>query len=84
MWEQLYRLWIAHGDHLRRELGQAAAEAMLREAHQVLPTLPGRRAVLLTLRRLPGTSDRPGAAARMAGPGSHLAGRPASTERTPQ
>ncbi|MEV6734542.1 MULTISPECIES: class I SAM-dependent methyltransferase [unclassified Streptomyces] len=83
MWEQLYRLWIAHGDHLRSELGQAAAEAMLREAHQVLPTLPGRRAVLLTLRRLPGTSDSPGAAARMAGP-SRLAGRPASTERTPQ
>ncbi|MBT1186631.1 methyltransferase domain-containing protein [Streptomyces sp. CJ_13] len=83
VWERLYRLWIAHGDDLRRDLGQAAAEAMLREAHQVLPTLPGRRAVLLTLRRLPAAADGPGAAATMSGP-SHLAGMPASTGRTPQ
>lgn len=39
---------IAHADELRRELGEAQAQNMLHEAHQVLPTLPGRRAVLLT------------------------------------
>ncbi|GAA2650836.1 hypothetical protein GCM10010425_74540 [Streptomyces spororaveus] len=83
VWERLYRLWIAHGDDLRRELGQAAAEAMLHEAHQVLPTLPRRRAVLLTLRRLPRTPDSPETAARMAEL-SHPPGRPASIERTPQ
>lgn len=39
MWERLYRLWIAHADQLRRELGEAPAQNMLREAHQVLPGL---------------------------------------------
>ncbi|MEU0413885.1 methyltransferase domain-containing protein [Streptomyces griseorubiginosus] len=51
MWARLYRLWINHADDLRRELGDDQAENMLREAHTRLPTLPGRRAVLLTLRR---------------------------------
>ncbi|WP_369368082.1 class I SAM-dependent methyltransferase [Streptomyces sp. CG4] len=49
--ERLCRLWIAHVEELRHELGEGEAQNMLREAHQVLPTLPGRRAVLLTLRR---------------------------------
>ena len=44
MWERLYQLWIAYADQLRRELGEAPAENLLREAHQVLPTLRGRRA----------------------------------------
>ncbi|MEV4000265.1 hypothetical protein AB0K62_32040, partial [Streptomyces halstedii] len=47
IWERLYRLWIAHADQLRRELGEAPAERMLAEAQQVLPTPAGRRAVLL-------------------------------------
>ncbi|MFE4703081.1 hypothetical protein ACFRIC_39000 [Streptomyces sp. NPDC056738] len=51
VWERRYRLWIAHADELRRELGGVQARNMLREAHQVPPTLPGRRAVLLTLHR---------------------------------
>ncbi|RKN50087.1 class I SAM-dependent methyltransferase, partial [Streptomyces klenkii] len=53
MWQRLYRLWIGHETELRRELGDAQAENMLREAHRMLPALPGRRAVLLTLRRPP-------------------------------
>ncbi|MHB9864519.1 hypothetical protein [Streptomyces sp. YIM S03343] len=51
LWQRLYRLWIAHADELRCELGEDQAQNMLREAHQVLPKLSGRRAVLLTLRR---------------------------------
>ncbi|MEW2573281.1 hypothetical protein [Streptomyces sp. NPDC047070] len=50
MWQRLYRLWIAHAAELRRELGEVQAQSMLDEAHQMLPALPGRRAVLLTLR----------------------------------
>ncbi|MFG2715253.1 class I SAM-dependent methyltransferase [Streptomyces goshikiensis] len=50
MWDRLYKLWIAHADDLRRELGEVQTERMLREAHQMLPKLPSRRAVLLTLR----------------------------------
>ncbi|MGW0868856.1 class I SAM-dependent methyltransferase [Streptomyces sp. NPDC002740] len=84
MWERLYQLWIAHADQLRRELGQAPAENMLREAHQVLPTLRGRRAVLLTLRRPPADPGAEGAADRMAAPGRHPGDRPASSKETPQ
>lgn len=77
-WERLYRLWIAHADELRSELGEAQAQNMLREADRVLPTLPGRRAVLLTLRRPATTPARPGAADTMTRPGR----RP--DERIPQ
>ncbi|MFE2379102.1 class I SAM-dependent methyltransferase [Streptomyces sp. NPDC059398] len=86
MWERLYRLWIAHADQLRRELGEAPAENMLREAQHKLPTLGDRRAVLLTLRRLP-ASDAPavvGAVDRMTRPGLQTGDRPAPGERTPQ
>ncbi|WP_247200804.1 hypothetical protein [Streptomyces scabiei] len=57
MWERLSRLWLARADDLHRELGGQArfmlyeAHRMLYEAHRMLPALPGRRAVLLTLRR---------------------------------
>ncbi|KFG05449.1 hypothetical protein IQ61_30315 [Streptomyces scabiei] len=50
MWERLSRLWLARADDLHRELG-GQARFMLYEAHRMLPALPGRRAVLLTLRR---------------------------------
>ncbi|SCE22899.1 hypothetical protein F558DRAFT_06047 [Streptomyces sp. AmelKG-A3] len=63
LWERLYRLWIAHADQLRRELGEAPAERMLAEAQQVLPTPAGRRAVPLTLRRAPDPPRRPADAA---------------------
>ncbi|MER6719319.1 hypothetical protein [Streptomyces halstedii] len=76
LWERLYRLWIAHADPLRRELGEAPAERMLAEAQQVLPTPAGRRAVLLTLRRAPDPPHRATVADRMP--------PPAPTERTPQ
>ncbi|WP_331726262.1 class I SAM-dependent methyltransferase [Streptomyces sp. NBC_01276] len=84
MWERLYRLWIAHADQLRRELGETAAENMLREAHQKLPTLPGRRAVLLTLRRPAEAPAGPGAADRMGEGGRQGGDRPVPDERTPQ
>lgn len=84
LWERLYRLWIAHADELRRELGEDQAQNMLREAHQVLPTLPGRRAVLLTLRRPAGGRASSGAADTMSGPGLRPGDGPASSERTPQ
>ncbi|MFI1312444.1 hypothetical protein ACH4TS_20220 [Streptomyces albidoflavus] len=42
MWERVYRLWVTHADQLRHELGEAPAENMLREAHQMLPKLHGR------------------------------------------
>ncbi|MFF0087503.1 hypothetical protein ACFYR1_48860 [Streptomyces canus] len=51
MWARLYQLWIDRADELRHELGDDQAQNMLHEAHTRLPTLPGRRAVLLTLRR---------------------------------
>ncbi|MFE3788089.1 hypothetical protein [Streptomyces goshikiensis] len=57
VWERLYRLWAVHADELRRELGEVQTQSMLREAREMLPTLPGRRAVLLTLGR-PATGDR--------------------------
>ncbi|MGW8782393.1 class I SAM-dependent methyltransferase [Streptomyces sp. NPDC055796] len=84
MWERLYRLWIAHADQLRLELGETAAENMLREARQVLPTLGGRRAVLLTLRRLPDSPAAPEAADRMSRLGRRSGDRPVPAERTPQ
>ncbi|MFE1367260.1 class I SAM-dependent methyltransferase [Streptomyces anulatus] len=87
MWERLYRLWNAHADQLRRELGEAPAESMLREAQHKLPTLRGRRAVLLTLRRLPAAAVAPVEAEpvdRMARPGLQTGDRPAPGERTPQ
>lgn len=80
MWERLYRLWISNADHLRHELGDAQADRMLAEAHNKLPSLPGRRAVLLTLRRPPQEPAPAGAADTMTAPGQH----PATSERTPQ
>ncbi|MGW1966361.1 hypothetical protein ACWCPD_39610 [Streptomyces sp. NPDC001935] len=56
---------------------------MLREAHQVLPTLPGRRAVLLTLRRPTVSPATPGAADRMTRP-DHLGAPALYSEGTPQ
>ncbi|MFF3127961.1 class I SAM-dependent methyltransferase [Streptomyces sp. NPDC057908] len=53
MWNRLYELWIDHATELRHELGQEQAASMLAEAERRCPTLPGRRAVLLTLRRPP-------------------------------
>ncbi|MYS32873.1 methyltransferase family protein [Streptomyces sp. KhCrAH-43] len=82
MWERLYRLWIQHADQLRHELGDAPAERMLREAEQNLPTLRGRRAVLLTLRRLPHEPAAPETADTMTSPDSRLGSRP--TGRTQQ
>ncbi|MET7457829.1 methyltransferase domain-containing protein [Streptomyces sp. NPDC005574] len=72
LWERLYWLWLAHADELRSELGKDQAQNMLREAHQVLPTLPGRRAVLLTLRHPANGQVGPGAADTMTGPSRHL------------
>ncbi|MFE0777991.1 class I SAM-dependent methyltransferase [Streptomyces sp. NPDC058861] len=84
MWERVYRLWVAHADQLRHELGEAPAENMLREAHQMLPALRGRRAVLLTLRRLPEDPAAPAAVDRMAGPDHQTGDGHAPGERTPQ
>ncbi|MFE9558466.1 class I SAM-dependent methyltransferase [Streptomyces sp. NPDC006692] len=83
MWERLYQLWVAHADQLRRELGEAA-ENMLCEAHRMLPKLCGRRAVLLTLRRLPAGPPGEGPADTMAEPGRQTGDRPASSKETPQ
>ncbi|WUT01782.1 class I SAM-dependent methyltransferase (plasmid) [Streptomyces sp. NBC_00708] len=82
MWERLYRLWIQHAAQLRHELGDVQAERMLREAEQTLPTLRGRRAVLLTLRRLPYEPAAQGAADTMTRPDSRPGDRP--TGRTQQ
>ncbi|MCQ6246206.1 class I SAM-dependent methyltransferase [Streptomyces malaysiensis] len=83
MWERLYRLWIDHADQIRHELGDVQAERMLSEAHRMLPALPGRRAVLLTLRRPPTVPIPLAVADRMTGPGRPDDG-PANSERTPQ
>lgn len=80
---RLYRLWIAHAAELRRELGEVAAQNMLREAHQVLPTLPDRRAVLLTLGRTVNVPAGTGGADTMCGLGRRPGDGPASSERTP-
>ncbi|MEU6314065.1 class I SAM-dependent methyltransferase [Streptomyces sp. NPDC047014] len=83
MWDRLYKLWIAHADDLRRELGEVQTERMLREAHQVLPKLPGRRAVLLTLRRPAHDPAASGTADTMTAP-RPLGGRPPFHEEIPQ
>ncbi|MDF3144171.1 MULTISPECIES: class I SAM-dependent methyltransferase [unclassified Streptomyces] len=77
-WERLFQLWIRHADALTRELGDAEAQNMLATANRMLPRLPGRRAVLLTLRR-PAAGP---AADTMTVPGRHPDGGPAPTERT--
>ncbi|MER6367416.1 class I SAM-dependent methyltransferase [Streptomyces mirabilis] len=82
MWARLYQLWIDHEDELRRELGDDQADNMLQEARKRLPALPGRRAVLLTLRRSPAEPSALGTADTMTGPGRPDG--PASTERTPE
>ncbi|MEV4968858.1 class I SAM-dependent methyltransferase [Streptomyces sp. NPDC024062] len=83
MWERLYRLWIAHAHELRRELGDAPAQRMLAEAEQMLPALPGRRAVLLTLHRPATAPDQDRTADRIASPDRH-GGRHTPDERIPQ
>ncbi|MFI0220361.1 class I SAM-dependent methyltransferase [Streptomyces lydicus] len=84
MWERLYRLWITHAEDLRRELGDGQAQCMLHEAHEVLPTLSGRRAVLLTLRRPATATTASGAAVRMAGPDGQHGDRRSNPGRTAQ
>ncbi|MET8752243.1 hypothetical protein ABZW32_19390 [Streptomyces sp. NPDC004667] len=83
MWDRLYKLWITHADDLRRELGDVQTERMLREAHQVLPKLPDRRAVLLTLRRPAHALPAPGTADTMTAP-RLPSGRPPFHEEVPQ
>lgn len=82
--ERLCRLWIAHVEELRHELGEGEAQNMLREAHQVLPTLPGRHAVLLTLRRPSASPTGPRAADTMSDPGCRPGDGPAPGGRSPQ
>ncbi|MFI1768987.1 class I SAM-dependent methyltransferase [Streptomyces sp. NPDC020800] len=84
MWERLYRLWIGHADALRRELGDGPAQNMLIEAHQMLPLLSGRRAVLLTLRRASTSPGTPNSAGTMTHPSRSPDGGSVSTGRTPQ
>jgi hypothetical protein len=84
MWGRLYRLWIGHAEDLRRELGEDQAANMLGEAHRILPALPGRRAVLLTLRRPATSPAAPAAVDTMARPGRRPDDGPAPSERTPQ
>ncbi|MFF8601866.1 class I SAM-dependent methyltransferase [Streptomyces sp. NPDC015232] len=83
MWERLYRLWIDHAAELRRELGEDQARSMLDEAHRMLPALPGRRAVLLTLRRPTAGPPADVAADRM-GELGRQSGRHTNPGRTPQ
>ncbi|MFJ6774955.1 class I SAM-dependent methyltransferase [Kitasatospora sp. NPDC091257] len=59
MWDRLYGLWNVHRAQLERELGREQAAGMLAEAHRRRPTMPGRRAVLLTLHRPPDTPGPP-------------------------
>ncbi|MER6378830.1 hypothetical protein [Streptomyces sp. NPDC001250] len=82
--ERLCRLWIAHVEELRHELGEGEAQNMLREAHQVLPTLPGRHAVLLTLQRPSASPTEPRAADTMSDPGCRPGDGPAPGGRTLQ
>ena len=77
MWQRLYGLWRNHEAELRRELDKDQVENMLAEAHRKLPTLPGRRAVLLTLKR----PAAPPAADRMTSPDN---GPASLNERTPR
>ncbi|MGW4345276.1 SAM-dependent methyltransferase [Streptomyces sp. NPDC004690] len=84
MWERLYRLWIAHADELHHELGKTQAQRMLAEAHRVLPTLPGRRAVLATLRRPSESPEARDSADKMGQFARRPGGWPPTRERTPQ
>ncbi|GAA3368601.1 hypothetical protein GCM10020367_07630 [Streptomyces sannanensis] len=84
MCARLYRLWIDHAEELRRELGDDQADNMLREANKTPPTLPGRRAVLLTLRRPVAEPSARGSVDTMAEPGRRSDDGPASSERTPE
>ncbi|MEV8396739.1 class I SAM-dependent methyltransferase [Streptomyces niveus] len=84
IWERLYRLWIGHEQELRAELGDVQADNMLREAHQKLPTLPGRRAVLLTLRRPPAVPAATARADTMSGPAPRPGQGDPPDERNPQ
>jgi SAM-dependent methyltransferase len=68
-WERVFRLWIRHADALAHELGDAEAQNMLATATRRLPLLPGRRAVLLTLRRPPVGCSATAVADTIAGPG---------------
>ncbi|MFE6892069.1 SAM-dependent methyltransferase [Streptomyces sp. NPDC057694] len=84
MWERLYRLWLAHADDLRRELGAQPAQRMLDEAAHMLPRLGGRRAVLITLHR-PATGPAVhGATATMTGPDRQSGGSTQAPGRTPR
>ncbi|WJV51660.1 class I SAM-dependent methyltransferase [Streptomyces flavofungini] len=51
MWGRLYGLWLSHENELRDEVGDRETERMLAEARRQLPRLPGRSALVLTLRR---------------------------------
>ncbi|MFJ3310285.1 class I SAM-dependent methyltransferase [Streptomyces sp. NPDC086549] len=82
-WERLFRLWIRHADALTHELGEAEAQNMLASATRRLPSLPGRRAVLLTLRRPMATPVVAAAAATMTALGHPDGGR-GPDERTEQ
>ncbi|MGW4821972.1 class I SAM-dependent methyltransferase [Streptomyces sp. NPDC004227] len=84
MWGRLYRQWIDHADELRRDLGDVQADGMLGEAQRILPALPGRRAVLLTLRRPATSPAAPGAVDTMARPGRRPDDGPAPSERNTQ
>ncbi|MYY13493.1 methyltransferase domain-containing protein [Streptomyces sp. SID4919] len=84
MWDRLYHLWIAHADELRHELGETQARNMLHEAHHTLPTLPGRRAVLLTLLRPEDVQSGTCVADTMSGPARRSGSGHEPRERTPQ
>ncbi|WP_236067190.1 class I SAM-dependent methyltransferase [Streptomyces brasiliscabiei] len=81
-WERVFRLWIRHADALTRELGAAQAQNMLATATRMLPLLPGRRAVLLTLRRPAAGRSAAAAADTMSGLGHPDGGRVPDDERT--
>ncbi|MEU2354381.1 hypothetical protein ABZ599_15685 [Streptomyces misionensis] len=83
MWERLHRLWIVHAAELRCVLGEEPARSMLDEAHQMLPSLPGRRAVLLTLRRPTAGPSADAAADTMSELGRQSGGH-TNPGRTPQ
>jgi len=83
MWDRLYGLWSDHAAELRRELGQDQAVRMLAEARRRRPSLPGRRAVLLTLRRPPAGAGPGAVPATMSGRAPGRTG-PDTPERNPQ
>ncbi|MGW7260714.1 class I SAM-dependent methyltransferase [Streptomyces sp. NPDC054834] len=82
-WERVFRLWTRHTDALTRELGDIEAQNMLASATRRLPSLPERRAVLLTLRRPVATQAMAAVAATMTAPGHPDSGR-GPDERTEQ